>query len=423
MTEIHLSQMAGRLVGSEILKIAGQVRARQARGESVVNLTVGDFKASQFPIPDVLRDGICDAYRAGETNYPPSNGLPELREAVVAFYSERLGLDYPVESVIVMGGVRPAIYGTYRTLLDPGEKLIYPVPSWNNNHYAWLVGAQGVPVTARRETNFLPTADDLAPYIRSARVLTLNSPLNPAGTAYSESEMEGIVRLVRNENTRRAASGERPVMLLYDHVYWMLTFGSVKHVTPVQIDPAMREFTIFTDGISKSFAATGVRVGWCVGPAGYMKPMSDILGHVGAWAPRAEQVATTKLLKNGAAIESYHAVMKKAVEDRLTALYAGFESMRKDGYAVESIEPQGAIYLSTRFNIIGRSSAGGVLDTNEKIREFLLSEASVAVVPFQAFGLKEESGWFRLSVGAVSMGDIAAMFPALRKAMDGVSGQ
>ncbi len=422
MTEIHLSRMAGRLVGSEILKIAGQIRAKQARGEAVVNLTVGDFNAKHFPIPEILRDAIRDAYSAGETNYPPSNGIPELREAVRSFYSERLGLDYPVESVIIMGGVRPAIYGTYRTLLDPGEKLVYPVPSWNNNHYAWLVGAEGVPVAAGPETNFLPTAAALKPYMRSARVLTLNSPLNPAGTAYSESEMEKIVRMILDENGRRAASGERPLMLLYDHVYWMLTFGSVKHVTPVQIDAAMRDYTIFTDGISKSFASTGLRVGWCVGPAGYMKPMSDILGHVGAWAPRAEQVATTKLLKNGAAVEAYHAVMKKAVEDRLTALHDGFAAMRKDGYPVESIEPQGAIYLSARFNIVGKKAGDRALDTNEAIRGFLLDDASVAAVPFQAFGLQEENGWFRLSVGAVSMSDLDAMFPALRKAMDGLKG-
>jgi aspartate aminotransferase len=100
------------------------------------------------------------------------------------------------------------------------------------------------------------------------------------------------------------------------------------------------------------------------------------------------------------------------------ALHAGFEKMRQDGYPVETIAPQAAIYLSARINLIGRMAGSRRLNTNEDIRRFLLDEASFAVVPFQAFGLKEDSGWFRLSVGALAMDDVASLFPALRKALD-----
>ena len=333
-TEPFLSRMAQGLTGSEILKIAGEIRAKAARGEKVYNLTVGDFRSDQFPIPGALHAAISEAYQGGETNYPPSDGIVDLRQAVAAFYAERLGLEYPTSAVVITGGVRPAIYGTYRTLLDPGEALLYPVPSWNNNHYAWLVGAKGLEVAGRRESDFLPTAEDLKPFLPEARVLILNSPLNPSGTAYTEAELERVVAAILDENGRRAAAGRRPLMLLYDQVYWMLTFGKVAHVNPVTIDARMRDFTFFADGVSKAFAATGLRVGWCIGPEGYMKPLSDILGHVGAWAPRPEQVATARFLRDSAAVDAFNGTMKAGLEKRLTALHAGFEKMRHDGYPV-----------------------------------------------------------------------------------------
>jgi aspartate aminotransferase len=417
-----LSQMARGLVGSEILKIAAEIRAMLARGERVFNLTVGDFRPDLFPIPDTLRAGVVAALEAGETNYPPSDGMPELRKAVAEFYRERLGLAYDVENVVIASGVRPAIYSAYRTLLSPGDRLVYPVPSWNNNHYAWLVGAEPVEIVARAESHFLPTAEDLGPHVARAAVLLLNSPLNPAGTAFGDGALEAIVRLVLDENAARARRGRAPLVLLYDQVYWMLTFGATRHVTPVTIDPRMRDVTILVDGISKAFAATGLRVGWCVGPKATMAPLSALLGHVGAWAPRAEQVAVAQLLRDPAATETFHATLRGGLEARLGALHAGLSRLRSDGYPVDAIVPQGAIYLSARFDLTGRVAAGQRLDTNEAIRRFLLDEAAIAVVPFQAFGLREDSGWFRLSVGALPMADVEALLDALRRALDRVEG-
>jgi aspartate aminotransferase len=416
-TPVTLSRMSAGLIGSEILKIAGEIRAKVARGDRVFNLTVGDFRPDIFPIPETLREGVIAALRAGETNYPPSDGMPQLRAAVADFYRRRLALDYPVSSIVVAGGVRPAIYATYRTLLDPGDALLYPVPSWNNNHYAWLVGARGLAVAAGAGSRFLPTAEELAPHIRGARVVLLNSPLNPAGTLYAEDELEAIVRLVLDENAARARRGDSPLMVLYDQVYWMLAFGGARHVTPVGIDARMREYTVFVDGISKAFAATGLRVGWCLGPESVIGPLSALLGHIGAWAPRAEQLAAAKLLADDAAIDDYHGAMLAQVETRLAHLHDGLSRMRADGFPVESIAPQAAIYLSARFDLIGRKLGGRRLTTNEEIRAFLLEEAAIAAVPFQAFGLEEETGWFRLSVGALPLEEVDGMFLALRKAL------
>jgi len=411
----RVSRMASALIGSEILRIAADIRALEAKGETICNLTVGDFSPKQFRIPKFFEDSIVRALWAGETNYPPSDGMPALRKSVQKFYSEWLGLEYPIESIIAAGGVRPVIYASYRTLIDPGDEMVYPVPSWNNNHYIHLVSAKGIPVICPPETSFLPTRELLEPVIRNAKLLVLNSPLNPSGTAFPTEVLADICDLVLEENDRRGKT--KPLFLLYDQVYWMLTFGGTKHCDPVTLRPEMRDYTIFLDGISKAFAATGVRVGWAVGPADIMKPMSNIIGHMGAWAPRAEQVATAELLDSTEEIKKYHSHFMAGVQQRLDALYRHVTSMKKEGFPVAAIHPQGAIYLSVKFDVIGKRGGDTVLKTNDDIRKYLLDYAGFAVVPFQAFGLMEDTGWFRLSVGAVSVEDINAGMLRVRKAL------
>jgi aspartate aminotransferase len=406
----RVSQMAGGLIGSEILRIAADVRALAARGARICNLTVGDFDPRQFPAPEALVSGVVAALHAGETNYPPSDGMPELRRAVVDFYRRRLGLEYPVESILVTGGSRPGIYATYRTLVDPGDAVIYPVPSWNNNHYCHLVGARGVPVHCDAADSFLPTRAALEPLVRDARLLVVNSPLNPAGTAFRADVLADICDLVLEENARRGPEG-RPLFLMYDQVYWMLTFGDTQHADPVSLRPAMRDYTVYVDGASKAFSATGVRVGWTAGPPDITRRMASLLGHVGAWAPRAEQVAVAHLLNDDDAMVAYHDVMRRGVQERLDALHDGMQALHERGFPVEAIVPMGAIYLSVRLGLHGwRTPDGMVLTTNDDIRRHLLEAAGVAIVPFQAFGMADETGWFRLSVGAVSMQDIEDAF-------------
>ena len=410
--------MAEGLIGSEILKIAADIRAMAAEGKQICNLTVGDFSPVEFRIPRFLEENIKEALERGETNYPPSDGMLVLRKSVQAFYERWLGLRYPLESVLITGGSRPGIYATYCAVLDPGDIVVYPVPSWNNNHYCHLVGATGRPISCGQEDAFLPTRSHLEEAVRGARLLALNSPLNPTGTAFTRDQLESICDLVLEENLRREGL-ERPLYLLYDQVYWMLTFGSTTHYTPVGLRPELAPYTIFVDGISKPFAATGVRVGWTVGPQDVSQKMAGFLGHVGAWSPRAEQVATAKLLSATDEIVTYHRKMKAGLEDRLNTLYKGVMALRKEGFPVDAITPMGAIYLSARFALNGkRTPDGTILKTNEDIRKYLLAQAQLAIVPFQAFGTTENTGWFRLSVGAVSITGIAEMLPRLRGALD-----
>src|SRR5438876_10753125 len=199
----RFSRMAAGLTGSEILRIAGEIRALVASGRRVCDLTVGDFSPRHFPIPSVLAEAIHEALRRGETNYPPSNGLGELREAVRRFYARELGLEYPVASIVITGGSRPVIDATYRTLVDPGDRVVYPVPSWNNNHYVHLTGGVAVPIPCGPAERFLPRPEDVRPLLPGARLLALNSPLNPTGTAFSADALERICGLVLAENARR----------------------------------------------------------------------------------------------------------------------------------------------------------------------------------------------------------------------------
>jgi aspartate aminotransferase len=418
--DASLSERARGLIGSEILKIAASIRELMAAGKEVCNLTVGDFDPKQFPVPAALLEGLVRSLREGETNYPPSDGVLSLRQAVAEYSSREWGIAYPVESVLIAGGARPILYGAYRCVLDPGETVVYPVPSWNNNHYVWLASATGVALPAAPEHGFLPTLEQIRPHLTEARLLALNSPLNPSGTVIEQSALQAVAEAVVQENRRRARAGRRDLFLLYDQVYGSLVFGGAGHAHPAALVPECAPWVITVDGISKTFASTGLRVGWTLAAPPVTARMRDYLGHVGAWAPRAEQVAVASFLRDEEAVSSFRAEMDARVCERLDALHDGFQGLRGEGYPVNSIRPQGAIYLSMHLDLIGRDIGGKLVETNEDIRRLLLERSGIAVVPFQAFGLPGESGWFRLSVGAVSPSEIEAAFPRLRGLLQSV---
>jgi aspartate aminotransferase len=414
-----LSRLAEGLIGSEVLRIAGEVRAVLASGRDVLNLTVGDFDPREFPMPATFRDGVKAALDAGHSNYPPSNGVPELRRAIVEFIRREFELDYPLESVVVAGGARPLIYATYKTLVDPGETVVFPVPSWNNNHYVYLTGARGVPLPVRREHGFHPSPEQIAAVLPQARLLSLCSPLNPTGTNMKPEALASISRMVVEENARRAGTGQRPVYLMFDQVYWATSFESGLPLTPPALVPEVAPYTVLIDAISKSLASTGLRVGWALAHPAVTARLSDFLGHVGAWAPKAEQVATAGFISDAAAFREFRGQMAERLGVRLRALHAGLTRLRERGLAIEAVEPQGTLYLSARFPV-GVTVAGRRLESNDDVRRLMLEEAGFAVVPFQAFGVEGEDGWCRLSVGAASLAGIEAGLARLERVFTGV---
>lgn len=413
-----VSVMAKNLIGSEIIKIGGEVNDMIRKGEKICNLTIGDFNPAEYPIPSYLQNGISKAYTEGHTNYPPADGVLELRTAALAFVKNRLGLNYQANEVLVAGGSRPLIYATYLTLVDAGDKVVFPTPSWNNNHYCHLSGADPVMIETYPENNFMPRAADIAPHLRGASLLALCSPLNPTGTVFGKKDLLEICDLVIAENKLRTPQ-EKPLYILYDHIYWMLTFGDTQHFDPVSLRPELRDYVIYIDGISKSFAATGVRVGFAYGPERVISRMKSILGHVGAWAPKAEQIATARFLDADNEIDAYMNPFKKKIQASLDLLYTGFKAMKDAGHDVDAVAPMGAIYLTVKVNVSGKKTPqGDILITSKDINSYFIHKAGWAMVPFSAFGASENTNWFRLSVGGCSLADISAALPRFQKALE-----
>ncbi|TSD63950.1 aminotransferase class I/II-fold pyridoxal phosphate-dependent enzyme [Inquilinus sp. KBS0705] len=414
---MKVSVLAENLHGSEIIKIAGEINELKKQGQNIANLTIGDFDADIYPIPAELRDGIIDAYNKNQTNYPPADGMLSLRESVSAFLSSTLGLNYAPNQILISGGSRPLIYSTYLALVDPGDKVVFPTPSWNNNHYCDLTGAEAILVETRAENNFMPTADEIRPHLKGATLLALCSPLNPTGTMFEKKDLEEICDLVIAENKTRGP-GEKPLYLLYDQIYSQLTFGEYKHYDPVTLRPELKDHTIFIDGGSKCFAATGVRVGWGFGPAFIINNMKAIVGHMGAWSPKAEQVAMAEYLKNDGYVSAFLAKLKQDIQASLSTLHEGFQSLKTEGFSVDSIEPMGAIYLTVKVDYAGKTTPDGqVLNSATDINFYLIKAAGVAFVPFSAFGTGEDVNWFRASVGASTLADIQQMIPRIREAL------
>ena len=169
MANTSLSYLSETLIGSEIVKLGGEIRERIRNGEKIYNFTVGDFDPAIFPIPKELEENIVEAYRKHFTNYPAADGNLDLREAISRFAKERQGLEYAPNEILVSAGGRPLIYAVFRAIVNHGEKVIYAVPSWNNNHYTHFVDAQHVVVEAREENNFMPTAEDIRPHVKEGK--------------------------------------------------------------------------------------------------------------------------------------------------------------------------------------------------------------------------------------------------------------
>jgi aspartate aminotransferase len=403
------------------VRLGADIKAKINSGEKIYNFTIGDFDSSIFPIPKKLENEIVDAYRDKFTTYPPADGILALRESVSAFIKEREGLDFNTNEILIAAGGRPLIYTLYRALVDKGDKVIYAVPSWNNNHYVHFVEGRHEVIEATRENNFMPSAEDIKPHIKDAVLIALCSPLNPTGTVFQKEELEKICDMVLEENNRRTEE-EKKLYIMYDQMYWMLTFGETVHYNPVSLRPEMKDYTIFIDGISKAFAATGVRVGWALGPEHVLAKMKAINSHIGAWSPMAEQNATAKFLLQNDAVDKHLSGYKKELEERLQLIYEGFQQLKSEGFPVDACAPQAAIYLTVQLSLVSKTTNNGkLLSMQAEVTSYILNDAKLAVVPFYAFGAPQNSDWYRLSVGTCKKEEIPEMLEKLRSALNKLS--
>jgi aspartate aminotransferase len=417
MSQPKLSHLAETLIGSEIVKLGNMISERIRAGETIYNFTIGDFDPQVFPIPFELESEIIASYQQHNTNYPAAEGVLDLRKSVGAFLKEWEGIDYAPNEIQIASGGRPLIYTIFKAIVDKGDKVIYGVPSWNNNHYVHMTDGEHCVIECSVENDFMPTVEDVAKHIKGATLLCLCTPQNPTGTTLSKESLEAICDLVLAENATRA-EGEKKLYLMFDQMYWTLTYGTTEHYNPITLRPAMKEFTVFVDGISKVFAATGVRVGWALGPETVITKMKAILSHLGAWAPMAEQKAVAKYLLQKDAIEVYLKHFKMEVEFRLRSIYEGFIGLKTKGFSVDAVAPQAAIYLTIKIDLVGKTTAEGkLLATQMDVTFYILAEAKLAVVPFSAFGGGANNPWYRLSVGTSKKEEIPQMLEKLEEAL------
>jgi aspartate aminotransferase len=326
------------------------------------------------------------------------------------------GVSYSPNEVLIASGGRPLIYAIFKTIVDKDDKVIYAVPSWNNNHYVAMNHGAHCTIDTFPENNFMPTVEDIRPHIAGATMLCLCTPQNPTGTTLGKEALEGICDLVLEENSKRTGNAKK-LYIMFDQMYSLLTYDDIKHYNPVTVRPAMKDYTIFVDGISKSFAATGVRVGWTLGPSHVLAKMRAFLSHVGAWAPMAEQKATARFLVQNDVIDIYFAHFKKELQERLVNIYNGFTLLKQKGYNVDCITPQAAMYLTIKLDLVGKYAGGKQLHDQKDVTEYILNEAKLAIVPFYAFGAAKDSPWYRMSIGTCIKSEIPAMLALLEAAI------
>ena len=417
--QLALSYVAADMEGSRILAAAYEARVLRESGVEVTDLTIGDYAPEQYCGPRELLEEIAWEVVEGRNNYPPSDGVPALQEAVRGFYAHALGVEFPAKTVVVCGGARPPIYAIFRCLVNPGDVVAYPTPSWNNDYYCQLTGARALPLPTSASTNFMPTPAQVRDAVSDSgvRLFCLNSPSNPCGTVIDPVTLRGITQVIVEENISRARAGLRPLYFMFDMVYWPLA-GEGNPVHPLALVPEAAPYTLYVDAVSKWLVGTGLRLGWAVVPPHLYTPLRDFMGHVGAWGPRPVQVAVAKYLSRSEEVLTFTGGLREQVRSRQALVGASFTAWATEGLPVKHVAPTGAIYVSVRFNVIGKKTpTGNVLDSNTAIRRYLLNEARVALVAFQAFGMTGDTGWFRISVGAVSLAELEAGLARVREAL------
>lgn len=391
-----LSRVGNNIVGSEIIKISQQIK-EISKTKPVANLTIGDFNSTTWPIPPKLKEHIEQCYEDDLTNYPNSQGEWNLRESVSKHIKHQFGVDYSPEEILIGGGVRPLIYTVYKATVNPTESVIYPVPSWNNNHYCFLHGSEKSEIECLPENSFFPTVKDIEVRIGdNTSLVCICSPQNPTGRVIDPEVLKGICELiVKENNTRKNQLGSRPLYLFFDQIYSDITKDG-KFVHPLTLCPEIRDYLICADGISKSLNATGIRVGWLFGPKDVIGKMTEILSHIGAWAPKPEQHGLDKYMRENYKDYLWHINYVKTEYEWIThKICQTIETMKETGFRVDCQRPEGGIYISVYLDYVHSFAS------TEDYISFLINECGLGIVPFEYFGSKQK-GWFRISIGNVS---------------------
>jgi aspartate aminotransferase len=351
------------------MKVTAKAAELRAQGIDVVSFSAGE---PDFDTPSHIKEAAKRALDAGATKYTAVEGTPELRKAVAAWFAKAHGFGVSAGEVMVSAGAKQVIHNAFHALLDAGDEVILPAPCWvSYAEIAKLAGAKPVPVLARAEDGFVANPDAIARAITpAARMIVLCSPSNPTGVVYDEATLRAIADLaVRHD-----------LWLLTDDIYRSLCYGGARFVQPATFGPEIRKRTIIVDGVSKTFAMTGWRIGFCLAPTDVIEGMATLQGQSTTNAAAVSQAAALAAIEGpGHELETMRLEFDKRRKSMVRALLAM--------PGVTCVEPKGAFYAFPDLSaFLGkRSPLGRRIDDDMAMCQYLIEEAKIAVVPGSAF--------------------------------------
>jgi aspartate aminotransferase len=383
----RISSRVGSIAESATLKVDGKAKALQAAGRPVISYAAGE---PDFQTPEHIVEAALDAVRDPRNyRYTPAAGLPDLREAVAAKTLRDSGLSVSPGQVVTTNGGKQAVYQSFATLLDPGDEVLVPTPYWTTYPEAIrLAGGVQVDVFAGSDQGYLVTVEQLeAARTERTKVLLFVSPSNPTGAVYSPEQTREIGEWADSHG----------LWVISDEIYQNLTYDGVRAVSIVEAVPALADRTILVNGVAKTYAMTGWRLGWMVGPADAIKAAANLQSHLSSNVSNISQRAAVAAL-NG---PQDAALAMRDAFDRRRKLIVG-ELNKIPGMVTPT--PQGAFYVYPDVSgLLGRTWGGVTPTTSLELADLILDQAEVAVVPGEAFG---PSGYLRFSY---ALGDDALL--------------
>jgi aspartate aminotransferase len=362
---------------SPTLTIDAKAKQMKSSGVDVINFGAGE---PDFDTPDYIKEAAIAAIRSGYTKYTPASGSAELKEAVCEKLRRENGLDYAPKEVIINCGAKHSIYNLFQVLINPGDEVLIPAPYWVTYPEAVkLAGGKPVFLKTTERNGFKLQASTLRRRITpKTKLLVVNSPSNPTGAVYSESELKDLVEVAVSKK----------LFILSDEIYEHLVYDGVKHISPAAVLPEAKALTFVINGVSKSFAMTGWRIGYTAGPAEAISAMGTLQSHSTSNPTSiAMKAAVAALTQPASALPA----MVAAFAERRT-----FVVERLNGIpGVTCPKPEGAFYVFPNVSgCLGKTYRGQLISTTMQLTEYLLETAHVAAVPGSAFGAEE---YLRLS--------------------------
>jgi len=383
----RISTRIGSIAESATLKVDGKAKALQAAGRPVISFAAGE---PDFPTPPHIVEAALAAVKDPRNHrYTPAAGLPDLREAIAAKTLRDSGLAVPASRVLVTNGGKQAVYQAFATLLDPGDEVLLPTPYWTTYPEAIrLAGGVPVDVFAGSDQGYLVTVEQLeAARTYKTKVLLFVSPSNPTGAVYSEEETRAIGEWAE----------EHGLWVISDEIYQNLTYDGVRAVSIVEAVPALADRTILVNGVAKTYAMTGWRLGWMVGPQDAITAAANLQSHLSSNVSNISQRAGIAAL-NGP--QDAAEAMRVAFDRRRKLIVAELNKIP----GIRTPTPQGAFYVYPDVTgLLGRTWGGVTPTSSLELADLILDQAEVAAVPGEAFG---PSGFLRLSY---ALGDDALL--------------